>query len=82
MSSYLVIIFRIDSNPALHELDDATILSELEAQGEEVMREWSCLLGAHIPIQQTHSNTNNNNVNANNNNNHNAATESGCVYFQ
>ncbi|XP_048512607.1 putative uncharacterized protein DDB_G0277255 isoform X2 [Athalia rosae] len=76
-SSYEEATHRLDSNPALHELDDATILSELEAQGEEVMREWSCLLGAHHPIQQSNANSNNNNLNANNNNNHNATTESG-----
>ncbi|XP_046601660.1 uncharacterized protein LOC107220946 isoform X3 [Neodiprion lecontei] len=76
-SSYEESTHRLDSNTALHEMDDATILSELEAQGEEVMREWSCLLGAHHSIQQTHSNSNNNNLNANNNNNHNNTTESG-----
>ncbi|KAK2576942.1 hypothetical protein KPH14_005558 [Odynerus spinipes] len=73
---------RLDSNPALHELDDATILSELEAQGEEVMRQWTSLLGTTQPTQQqtTNSNTVNNNINnsTSNNNNH-STTESGIV---
>ncbi|XP_066603280.1 serine-rich adhesin for platelets isoform X2 [Prorops nasuta] len=65
---------RIDSNPALHELDDATIISELEAQGEEVMRQWTSLLGTQ---PQHNANTNNNNINNaifNNNNNNNGLT--------
>ncbi|XP_015188874.1 PREDICTED: homeobox protein prospero isoform X2 [Polistes dominula] len=73
---------RLDSNPALHELDDATILSELEAQGEEVMRQWTSLLGTTQPTQQQTSNSNtvNNNINnsISNNNNH-SSTESGII---
>ncbi|XP_014614344.1 PREDICTED: putative mediator of RNA polymerase II transcription subunit 26 isoform X3 [Polistes canadensis] len=73
---------RLDSNPALHELDDATILSELEAQGEEVMRQWTSLLGTTQPTQQQTSNSNtvNNNINnsISNNNNH-STTESGII---
>ncbi|KAI4487021.1 hypothetical protein M0802_012121 [Mischocyttarus mexicanus] len=73
---------RLDSNPALHELDDATILSELEAQGEEVMRQWTSLLGTTQLTQQQTSNSNtvNNNINnsISNNNNH-SSTESGRV---
>ncbi|XP_035740412.1 putative mediator of RNA polymerase II transcription subunit 26 isoform X2 [Vespa mandarinia] len=73
---------RLDSNPALHELDDATILSELEQQGEEVMRQWTSLLGTAQPMQQqsANSNTVNNNINnsTSNNNNH-SSTESGIT---
>lgn len=73
---------RLDSNPALHELDDATILSELEAQGEEVMRQWTSLLGTtpSTQPQTTNSNTVNNNINnsTSNNNNH-STTESGAL---
>ncbi|XP_011068455.1 PREDICTED: uncharacterized protein LOC105154549 isoform X2 [Acromyrmex echinatior] len=67
---------RLNSNPALHELDDATIISELEAQGEEVMRQWSSLLNtAHM--EEVNSNSaNNNSINSGNINNQ-AATESG-----
>ncbi|XP_077279797.1 uncharacterized protein LOC143907124 isoform X3 [Temnothorax americanus] len=69
---------RLNSNPALHELDDATIISELEAQGEEVMRQWSSLLNtAHMEEANSNS-ANNNSVNsATGNNNNQAATESG-----
>lgn len=83
-SKYLAISFpRLDSNPALHELDDATILSELEQQGEEVMRQWTSLLGTAQPMQQhtANSNTVNNNINnSNSNNNNHSSTESGCVF--
>lgn len=75
----MIFIFRLDSSPALHAMDDVTILSELEAQGEEVMREWSSLLGTQ---QQRESNANlaNNNVNCSINNNNNLpANESGYV---
>ncbi|XP_044011488.1 M-phase inducer phosphatase isoform X3 [Aphidius gifuensis] len=54
---------RLDSNPAIHALDDSTILSELEAQSEQVMREWSSLLGT----QQPNTNLTNNNFNSVNN---------------
>ncbi|XP_036149602.1 uncharacterized protein LOC105837460 isoform X2 [Monomorium pharaonis] len=69
---------RLNSNPALHELDDATIISELEAQGEEVMRQWSSLLNtAHMEDANSNS-ANNNSVNsATGNNNNQAATETG-----
>nr|XP_031842163.1 uncharacterized protein LOC116431209 isoform X3 [Nomia melanderi] len=63
---------RMEPTTALQDMDDATILSELEAQGEHVMRRWSSLLGACQTLQQTNNtNTINNNVNgesANNNN--------------
>nr|CAD7428839.1 unnamed protein product [Timema monikensis] len=35
------------SNGALHDLDEETLMSELEAQGDSVLKEWSNLLGAH-----------------------------------
>ncbi|KAI4479402.1 hypothetical protein M0804_011187 [Polistes exclamans] len=80
--SVAMAFLRLDSNPALHELDDATILSELEAQGEEVMRQWTSLLGTTQPTQQQTSNSNtvNNNINnsISNNNNH-STTESGAL---
>lgn len=77
---YLSFSFRLNSNPALHELDDATIISELEAQGEEVMRQWSSLLNtAHMEEANSNS-ANNNSVNNTANNNNQAATESGCVF--
>ncbi|XP_012285930.1 uncharacterized protein LOC105702722 isoform X2 [Orussus abietinus] len=76
-SSYEDANHRLDSNPALQDLDEATILSELEAQGEEVMREWSSLLGAHQTPERPNSNaTNNNNITSGINNNH-AVSESG-----
>ncbi|XP_015117670.1 uncharacterized protein LOC107041581 isoform X1 [Diachasma alloeum] len=76
VSSYDEVNKRLESNPALHELDDATIISELEAQGEQVMREWSSLLGT--VEQNSNSNLANNNVSINTNNNYNpATTESG-----
>lgn len=49
----------MDSNPAIHALDDVTLLSELEAQSDQVMREWSLLLGT----QQPNTNLTNNNFN-------------------
>lgn len=74
--------FRVDSNTALQDMDDATILSELEAQGEEVMRQWTSLLGTCQTLQQTNnSNTINNNVNSGPANNNNQPTnEIGCVF--
>ncbi|RLU16962.1 hypothetical protein DMN91_011031 [Ooceraea biroi] len=70
---------RLNSNPALHELDDATIISELEAQGEEVMRQWSSLLSTAHMQEEANSNTaNNNSVNSGTGNNNNqTTTESG-----
>ncbi|XP_039302467.1 uncharacterized protein LOC105205408 isoform X5 [Solenopsis invicta] len=69
---------RLNSNPALHELDDATIISELEAQGEEVMRQWSSLLNtAHMEEANSNSANNNSVNNVTSNNNNQAATESG-----
>nr|XP_034186812.1 uncharacterized protein LOC117607338 isoform X3 [Osmia lignaria] len=63
---------RVESNTALQDMDDATILSELEAQGEEVMRQWTSLLGTCQMLQQTNnSNTVNNNVNGGSTNNNN-----------
>ncbi|XP_057338738.1 uncharacterized protein LOC130676489 isoform X2 [Microplitis mediator] len=68
---------RFESSPAIHEMDDATILSELEAQGEEVMREWSSLLGTHPQISNSNL-TNNNLISSNNNNiNNQQISESG-----
>lgn len=70
----------MNSNPALHELDDATIISELEAQGEEMVRQWSSLLSTAHMQEQANSNSTNNNINGGaGNNNNQAATESGCV---
>ncbi|XP_015434554.1 PREDICTED: uncharacterized protein LOC107190283 isoform X2 [Dufourea novaeangliae] len=70
---------RVASTAALQDMDDATILSELEAQGEQVMRQWSSLLGACQTLQQTNnSNTVNNNLNGESaNNNNQAANEMG-----
>ncbi|XP_031775235.1 uncharacterized protein LOC100863864 isoform X6 [Apis florea] len=61
---------RAETGTALQDMDNATILSELEAQGEDVMRQWSSLLSQ--TLQQTNnSNTINNNVNAGSANNNN-----------
>ncbi|XP_029668566.1 homeobox protein prospero isoform X2 [Formica exsecta] len=70
---------RLNSNTALHDLDDATIISELEAQGEEVMRQWSSLLStAHMQDEANSNSANNNSVNnAVGNNNNQATIESG-----
>ncbi|XP_076663733.1 uncharacterized protein LOC143366500 isoform X3 [Andrena cerasifolii] len=63
---------RVEANMPLQDMDDATILSELEAQGEEVMRQWTSLLGTCQTLQQTNnSNTLNNNVNSGSTNNNN-----------
>ncbi|KAK9307662.1 hypothetical protein QLX08_002074 [Tetragonisca angustula] len=71
-SSYEENQHRVETSKPLQDMDNATILSELEAQGEEVMRQWSSLLNTCQSLQQTNdSNTINNNVNdgsANNNN--------------
>lgn len=76
----LLLSFRLNPNVALHELDDATIISELEAQGEEVMRQWSSLLSTAHMKEQVNSNTANNNVHSEASNNNNQSTaESGCV---
>ncbi|XP_034944330.1 probable serine/threonine-protein kinase DDB_G0282963 isoform X2 [Chelonus insularis] len=69
----------MDTSPAVHEIDETTILSELEAQGEEVMRELSSLINAppknsNLNLANHNLNINNNN---NNNNNNNPPTESG-----
>lgn len=81
LTRVILLSFRLNSNPALHELDDATIISELEAQGEEVMRQWSSLLNTAHMQEQTNSNSTNNNVNsAASNNNNQTITESGCVF--
>lgn len=64
----------------MHELDDATIISELEAQGEEVMRQWSSLLNtAHLDEANSNS-ANNNSISVTGNINNQAVTESGCVF--
>ncbi|XP_025266815.1 homeobox protein prospero isoform X3 [Camponotus floridanus] len=70
---------RLNSNTALHDLDDATIISELEAQGEEVMRQWSSLLNtAHMQDEANSNSANNNSVtNTAGNNNNQTAIESG-----
>ncbi|XP_070157325.1 serine-rich adhesin for platelets isoform X7 [Polyergus mexicanus] len=69
---------RLNSNTALHDLDDATIISELEAQGEEVMRQWSSLLStAHMQDEANSNSANNNSINAVGNNNNQATIESG-----
>ncbi|XP_020282955.1 uncharacterized protein LOC109854357 isoform X3 [Pseudomyrmex gracilis] len=70
---------RLNSNPALHELDDATIISELEAQGEEVMRQWSSLLStAHMQEEANSNCANNNSINSTAGiNNNQANSESG-----
>lgn len=83
MLRLLLTPFRLNSNPALHELDDATIISELEAQGEEMVRQWSSLLSTAHMEEQANSNSANNNVNGGQpgNNNNQAVTESGCVLF-
>ncbi|XP_053989513.1 serine-rich adhesin for platelets isoform X2 [Hylaeus volcanicus] len=66
---------RVESTTALQDMDDAVILSELEAQGEEVMRQWTSLLGTCQTLQQTNnSNTINNNVNSGSANNNNPST--------
>ncbi|XP_017762503.1 PREDICTED: uncharacterized protein LOC108552458 isoform X3 [Eufriesea mexicana] len=71
-SSYEENQHRAETCTALQDMDNATILSELEAQGEEVMRQWTSLLSTCQTLQETNnSNTINNNVNsgsANNNN--------------
>ncbi|XP_012149480.2 uncharacterized protein LOC100878688 isoform X2 [Megachile rotundata] len=78
-SSYEEQQHQVESNTALQDMDDATILSELEAQGEEVMRQWTSLLGTCQMLQQTNnSNTVNNNVNGGStNNNDQSANEIG-----
>lgn len=70
----------METGTALQDMDNATILSELEAQGEDVMRQWSSLLSQ--TLQQTNnSNTINNNVNAGSaNNNNQPANDIGCVF--
>ncbi|XP_069685417.1 uncharacterized protein [Periplaneta americana] len=43
---------RLDnSSGALHQLDEATLMSELEAQSDSVLREWTSLLGTHAKEQ-------------------------------
>ena len=41
---------RLDnSNGVLHQLDEGTLMSELDTQSDSVLRqEWSSLLGAHV----------------------------------
>lgn len=77
-----MLYFRTEPTTALQDMDDTTILSELEAQGEHVMRRWSSLLGACQTLQQTNNtNTINNNVNGESaNNNNQTANEMGCVF--
>jgi hypothetical protein len=39
---------RLDnSSGVLRQLDEATVISELEAQSDNVLQEWSSLLGIH-----------------------------------
>lgn len=80
-SSYEEQQHQVESNTSLQDMDDATILSELEAQGEEVMRQWTSLLGTCQMLQQTNnSNTVNNNVNGGSTNNNNQpANEIGAL---
>ncbi|XP_060813100.1 uncharacterized protein LOC132905629 isoform X3 [Bombus pascuorum] len=69
-SSYEENQHRMETGTALQDMDNATILSELEAQGEEVMRQWSSLLNTCQTLQETNdSNTINNNVNSGSTNN-------------
>lgn len=43
---------RLDnSSGALHQLGEATLMSELEAQSDSVLREWTSLLGTHAKEQ-------------------------------
>lgn len=63
--------FRIHSSHNDDD-DDVNELLDLEVQSQEVMREWTSLLGAH------HINTTNNNANLGINNN-NPTTDSGYV---
>ncbi|XP_017795867.1 PREDICTED: putative mediator of RNA polymerase II transcription subunit 26 isoform X2 [Habropoda laboriosa] len=72
-SSYEEQQHRVETSTALQDMDNATILSELEAKGEEVMRQWTSLLGTCQTQQHTtnNSNTINNNVNAGSGNNNN-----------
>lgn len=78
----IILHFRMETGTALQDMDNATILSELEAQGEEVMRQWSSLLNTCQTLQETNdSNTINNNVNSGSaNNNNQPANEIGCVF--
>lgn len=77
----IFVYFRVESNIPLQDMDDTTILSELEAQGEEVMRQWTSLLSTRQTLQRTsNSNTINNNVNGGLvTNNNEPANELGCV---
>lgn len=78
---FLFVHFRADTGTALQDMDNATILSELEAQGEDVMRQWSSLLSQTLQQQTNNSNTINNNVNAGSaNNNNQPANDIGCVF--
>ena len=61
---------------SLHDEDEVNELLDLEVQSEEVMREWTSLLGTH----HTNSNSTNNNPNSGTINN-NPTTESGFVDF-
>ncbi|CAK9807315.1 hypothetical protein ANTPLA_LOCUS5324 [Anthophora plagiata] len=71
-SSYEEQQHRVETSTALQDMDNATILSELEAKGEEVMRQWTSLLGTCQTLQHTNnSNTINNNTNAGSANNNN-----------
>jgi len=50
MISYDYISSRLDnSNGVLHQLDEGTLMSELDTQSDDVLRqEWSSLLGMHV----------------------------------
>jgi len=41
---------RLDnSNGVLHQLDEGTLMSELDTQSDNILRqEWSSLLGTHV----------------------------------
>jgi hypothetical protein len=43
---------RLDNScGVLHQLDEATLMSEVESQSDTVLREWSSLLGTHAKEQ-------------------------------
>ncbi|XP_076230979.1 uncharacterized protein LOC143189077 isoform X4 [Calliopsis andreniformis] len=75
---------RVVSNIPLQDMDDATILSELEGQSEEVMRQWTSLLGTRQTLRQTSTSNmvNNNVINGAVINNNQAGNEKGNEYIK
>lgn len=50
--NYLYFRLHLNESNALHSLDEATLISEIENQDSHVARQWSSLLGTNAPVNK------------------------------